>query len=344
MKRNAVSIIFFILFFLGICFVTTANTILFLQGAELQEYFIRERAPKVFINIFVLSFLFTLLTFWIRYFISSRHVQEILRFSDRVSRGDYKIRLHTKGTNFDPLGYTAIKTNLNKMVEELGSVETLRTDFISNVSHELKTPLAAIQNYATLLQAPALSDEEKSGYTRHIVEKVTNLSSLISNILKLNKLENQKIFPTMQEMNISELVCECMLGFEQTWEEKNIQIEADIAEDIAMYTDAELLKIVVNNLISNALKFTEPGGSVGIKVEGCAKNGVMISVTDTGCGMDRKTGKHIFEKFYQGDTSHNGQGNGLGLALVKQIIDILGYDIQVESEVGVGSTFMVICR
>ncbi|MCQ2983202.1 MAG: HAMP domain-containing histidine kinase [Treponemataceae bacterium] len=344
MKRTAVSIIFFILFFLGICFVTTANTILFLQGADLQEYYIREQAPKVFLNIIILSFLFTGLTFLVRYFTSTRHVKDILDFSDRVSKGDYTIRLNTRETIFDPYGYTAIKNNLNKMVEELGSVETLRTDFISNVSHELKTPLAAIQNYATLIQTPALSENEKSEYTRQIVQKVANLSALITNILKLNKLENQKIFPTVKEINVSELVCECMLGFEQTWEEKNIQIEADIAEETAVFTDSELLKIVVNNLISNALKFTEPGGTVGIKVEGFADDGAVISVSDTGCGMDSKTGNHIFERFYQGDTSHNGQGNGLGLALVKQIIDILGYEIQVESEVGVGSTFTVICK
>lgn len=343
-KINTVSIIFFIIFFLGICFVTTANTILFLQGSDLPEYYIRDRAPKVFLNVFVLSFLFTIVTFWFGYFTSSRHVREILRFSDKVSKGDYKVRLDTNETNFDPHGYKAIKKNLNKMAEELCSVETLRTDFISNVSHELKTPLAAIQNYATLIQGSNLSDEEKSDYSKQIVQNVTNLSSLITNILKLNKLENQKIFPTVKEINISELVCECMIGFEQIWEEKNIQIEADIGEEVSVYTDSELLKIVVNNLISNALKFTEKGGKVGIKVEGFNKNGAVISVSDTGCGIDSKTGNHIFEKFYQGDTSHNGQGNGLGLALVKQIVDILGYEINVESEVGIGSIFTLICK
>ena len=343
-KINSVSIIFFIIFFLGICFVTTANTILFLQGSDLPEYYIRDRAPKVFINIFILSFLFTVITFWLGYLTSSRHVNEILKFTDKVAKGDYKVRLNTKETNFDPHGYKAIKNNLNKMAEELGSVETLRTDFISNVSHELKTPLAAIQNYATLIHGSNLSDKEKSDYSKQIVQNVTNLSSLITNILKLNKLENQKIFPTVKEINISELVCECMIGFEQVWEEKNIQIKADIAEEVSIFTDSELLKIVVNNLISNALKFTDNGGIVEIKVEGFNKNGAVISVSDTGCGMDSKTGNHIFEKFYQGDTSHNGQGNGLGLALVKQIVDILGYEINVESEVGVGSIFTLICK
>lgn len=342
-KINTVSLIFFLIFFLGICFVTTANIILFFQGSDLQEYYIRDRAPKVFINIFVLSFLFIIITFCFRYFTSSRHVREILKFSDKVSKGDYKVRLNTKETNFDLHGYNAIKENLNKMAEELGSVETLRTDFISNVSHELKTPLAAIQNYATLIQNPNLSDEEKSDYSKQIVQNVSNLSSLITNILKLNKLENQKIFPSVEKINISELICECMIGFEQVWEEKNIQIEADIAEDVLIFTDSELLKTVVNNLISNALKFTENGGTVGIKVDGFNKEGAVISVSDTGCGMDSKTCNHIFEKFYQGDTSHNGQGNGLGLALVKQIVDILEYEINVESEVGVGSTFTLNC-
>ena len=343
-KRNTVTIIVFIAFFLGICFVTTANIILFLHDTDLTEYYIRYRAPKVFLNVFVLSLLFTIVTFFFGYFITSRHVREILKFSDKVSRGDYKVRLNIKETSFDPHGYKEIKKNLNKMVDELGSVETLRTDFISNVSHELKTPLAAIQNYATLIQGSNLSDEEKSDYSKQIVQNVTNLSSLITNILKLNKLENQRIFPTVKEINISELVCECMIGFEQIWEEKNIQIKADIEEEVLIFTDSELLKVVVNNLISNALKFTDNGGTVEIKVEGFNKNGAVISVSDTGCGMDKKTGNHIFEKFYQGDTSHNRQGNGLGLALVKQIIDILGYEINVQSEVGVGSTFILICK
>lgn len=343
-KWNTVTIIVFIAFFLGICFVTTANIILFLHDTDLTEYYIRNRAPKVFLNVFVLSLLFTIVTFFFGYFITSRHVREILKFSDKVSRGDYKVRLNIKETSFDPHGYKKIKKNLNKMVDELGSVETLRTDFISNVSHELKTPLAAIQNYATLIQGSNLSDEEKSDYSKQIVQNVTNLSSLITNILKLNKLENQRIFPTVKEINISELVCECMIGFEQIWEEKKIQIKADIEEEVLTFTDSELLKVVVNNLISNALKFTDNDGTVIIKVEGFNKNGAVISVSDTGCGMDKKTGNHIFEKFYQGDTSHNRQGNGLGLALVKQIIDILGYEINVQSEVGVGSTFILICK
>ena len=145
-KRNTVTIIVFIAFFLGICFVTTANIILFLQGSDLPKYYIRNRAPKVFLNVFVLSLLFTIVTFFSGYFITSKHVREILKFSDKVSKGDYKVRLTIKETSFDPHGYKAIKKNLNKMADELGSVETLRTDFISNVSHELKTPLAAIQN------------------------------------------------------------------------------------------------------------------------------------------------------------------------------------------------------
>ena len=173
-KINTVSIIFFIIFFLGICFVTTANTILFLQGSDLPEYYIRYRAPKVFLNVFILSLLFTIVIFFFGYFITSRHVREILKFSDKVSRGDYKVRLNIKETSFDPHGYKEIKKNLNKMVDELGSVETLRTDFISNVSHELKTPLAAIQNYATLIQGSNLSDEEKSDYSKQIVQNVTN--------------------------------------------------------------------------------------------------------------------------------------------------------------------------
>lgn len=343
-KANVINCLSFFLFFLGICFVSTANIILFFQNLDIPEQAIRLRAPRVFINIFILSFIFTAVTFFLRYFTNERHIREILNFTDMVSKGDYKDRLKKRNDKVDFYGYESIKENLNKMVEELSSVETLRTDFISNVSHELKTPLTVIQNYVTLAENPNLNEQERYEYFRQIESQTFKLSSLIANILKLNKLENQKIFTDLKEINVGELVCECMLNFEQIWEEKELNIETDISDELTLFSDSELLKIVINNLISNAVKFTEKNGTVGITVYGTSNEKVVISVRDTGCGMDSKTCNHIFEKFYQGETSHNLQGNGLGLAMVKKISDILGYEINVNSEPGVGSTFTLICK
>jgi signal transduction histidine kinase len=180
-------------------------------------------------------------------------------------------------------------------------------------------------------------------YAKAITDNSRSLANLITNILKLNKLENQQIFPEVKPYNLSEQLCECLLGFENVWERKKLEIDTDIEEDVTVTADSELLSLVWNNLFSNAVKFTDSGGSifVGLKSE----NGfAVVTVTDTGCGMSAETGRHIFEKFYQGDTSHAVKGNGLGLALVKRVADITGGEISVQSEVGKGSTFTVKLR
>ena len=229
------------------------------------------------------------------------------------------------------------------MAEELSSVETLRTDFIANVSHEMKTPLAVMQNYGTLLQTPDLSKEKRIEYAKGINDASHRLSEMITNILKLNRLENQQIFPEPKEYDLGEQLCECLLQFENVWENKNIEIETDIEEGVKVIADSELLSLVWNNLFSNAFKFTPDGGAVSVSLTSTAHHAV-IKVKDTGCGMTAEVGSHIFEKFYQGDRSHSVQGNGLGLALVKRVIDILHGEIGVESAVGVGTTFTVKIR
>ena len=229
------------------------------------------------------------------------------------------------------------------MAEELGSVETLRTDFIANVSHELKTPLAVMQNYGTMLQSPDLPDEKRIEYAKGITDNSRRLASLITNILKLNKLENQQIFPVSKRFDLSEQLCESLLQFEEIWEQKDIDIETDIEDEININSDPELLSLVWNNLLSNAFKFTEIGGTVSVQLT-ADNDFATIKILDTGCGISAETGKHIFEKFYQGDTSHAMLGNGLGLALVKRVVDIMNGEIAVESEVGKGSTFTVRLR
>ena len=205
---------------------------------------------------------------------------------------------------------------------------------------EFKTPLAVIGNYATLLQNPSITPEQRTEYARAISDGVQRLSSLITNILKLNKLENQQIYPSAAAYNLGEQLCECILGFEQLWEDKELELETDIDEDIIICADRELLAIVWNNLFSNAVKFTERGGTISCSLHAEGAQAVAV-IADTGCGMNAETGARIFEKFYQGDTSHASQGNGLGLALVKKVIDITGGEISVSSVLGKGSTFTV---
>ena len=154
----------------------------------------------------------------------------------------------------------------NRMVQELSGMETLRTDFIANVPHELKTPLAVIQNYGTMLQQPDLSEQDRRDYARTVTDASQRLANLITNILKLNKLENQQIYPKKECFDLGEQLCECLLGFENAWESKKLEIGTDIEDGVTVESDAELLSLVWNNLFSNAIKFTEAGGTVGLRL------------------------------------------------------------------------------
>lgn len=169
------------------------------------------------------------------------------------------------------------------------------------------------------------------------------MADMMTNILKLNRLENQQIYPQTTEFDLGEQLCECLLQYENVWEKADIEIDTDIAENVTVKADAELLSHVWNNLFSNAFKFTPSGGTVTVTLT-ATEHHAIVKVKDTGCGMSPEVGMHIFEKFYQGDTSHSVRGNGLGLALVKRVVDIMQGEICVESVVGKGSTFTVKIR
>ena len=272
-----------------------------------------------------------------------RPMNEIVDATQLMARGNFKIDLVPKHSyeNFDE--YDILKENLNKMANELSKSEVLKNDFIANVSHEIKTPLAVIQNYAKALKNPSLDSETKEKYISNLVEACQKLNGLITNILKLNKLENQKLLPEIKEFNLSELLANQVLQFESLIEKKEIDLVCEIEEDLFIKSEESYLEIIFNNLMSNAIKFSNPKGMiyVGLKKE---KQNYHITFKDSGCGMDKETGKHIFDKFYQGDTSRSKEGNGLGLALVKRVIDIIGGSIHVTSQIGEGTEFIITIR
>lgn len=258
----------------------------------------------------------------------------------KVAKGDFSVYVPTIHTA-DKMDYLDIMIlDFNKMVEELGSIETLKTDFISNVSHEMKTPIAIIKNYAQLLETGQPSKEQRKEYAKGIESAATRLSTLISNILKLNKLENQRLLPKKEVYDVCRQLCESIFFFEDALEEKGIDLEADMEDAAMIEADASLMELVWNNLLSNAVKFTDQGGSILVR-QTSDKGHVRVSVRDTGCGIAKENINHIFDKFYQGDTSHSMEGNGLGLALVKRVLELMDGEIQIISEAGKGSTFVV---
>lgn len=329
----------FCTFFLVVSFVITCSFLLFLKDFELPLELIPHAAKITFVNIILFALIFVLFDIVRRKLTIERPVNQISDALDQIMQGDFSVRLKPSGKYS---GFAEIMKNINHMTEELGGVETLRTDFVSNVSHEMKTPLAVMQNYSTLLQSPDLSEEERMEYAKAISHECRKLADLMTNILKLNRLENQQIYPNVEIYDLSEQLCQCLLQFEHIWDEKGLDIETDIAENVRIKADSELLWLVWNNLFSNAFKFTEHG-TVSLKLE-VTESHAIVTVSDTGCGMSPEVGKHIFEKFYQGDTSHATAGNGLGLALVKRIIDIVDGEISVSSIQGVGSSFTVKLR
>ena len=336
----------YVVFFLLVAFVVTCCMMLFIRTMSrtmdltFTSENIGEAAKITFLNVILLTVLFTSIDYLRRKLTVTRPVKIITNATERIMSGDFSVRIPPMQDFAGETGFNQIADAINQMAVELSGTETLRTDFIANVSHELKTPLAVMGNYATMLQRPGITEEEKKEYAKAISESARRLAQLITNILKLNKLENQQIFPQAAEYDLGEQLCDCLLQFEDAWERKELNIETDIEDDVRIRSDSELLSLVWNNLISNAVKFTPDGGTIGLqlKTEGDL---VTVSISDTGCGIKPEVGLHIFEKFYQGDTSHATQGNGLGLALVKRVVDILNGEIGVQSVFGQGSTFTV---
>lgn len=267
-------------------------------------------------------------------------MHKLAEATKKVAEGDFSIYIPPLHTLEKRDYLDKMLVDFNRMVEELGSMEILKTDFFSNVSHEIKTPLSIIQNNAELLCGENLNDRQKK-YADTIFHTSRRLSDLISNILKLNKLEKQTITPVMEKYDLCEQLAQCAIDYEPAWEEKDLDFDAQLEDCVEIMADPALMELVWNNLLSNAVKFTEPGGKITLTEESFETE-IRVSVRDTGCGMTEETKKHIFEKFYQGDTSHATAGNGLGLALALRVLQLNNYRIEVSSEQGQGSTFTVI--
>lgn len=336
-------------FFLLSAFVVSCCMTLFLTmlsdtlGVEYTSENLSAAAKLTFGNVVLISLIFTAVDMLRRRLTVDRPTKRIVEAGERIMSGDFSVRIPPLADTPSNKSFNSIIDCFNGMAQELGGVETLRTDFIANVSHEFKTPLAAVSNYAALLGAEKLSDEKRLEYAGAVSAASRRMADMMTNILRLNRLEARSVYPDLQEYDLGEQLCECLLQFESVWENGGIQLETDIADDIRITADAELLSLVWNNLLSNAFKFTGQGGTVSVSLH-TEGEFAAVTVADNGCGMSAEVGAHIFEKFYQGDTSHSTEGNGLGLALVKRVIDIMQGEISVKSALGEGAAFTVRIR
>ena len=265
-----------------------------------------------------------------------RPVREVKKAMHRVEKGDFSQRLEITGFNGE---IDELIESYNKMAQELGGIEMFRENFINSFSHEFKTPIVSIQGFAKQLKKENLSEEKKQEYIDIIISESKRLTNLSSNILMLSKLENQQIITDKTSFSLDEQIRNCILLLEKQWTAKDISFDIDMQE-IQYTTNAEMLSQVWVNIIGNAIKFSPEGSSIRVKL---FKEGDVITaeITDRGIGMDQQTISHIFERFYQGDRAHASEGNGLGLPLVKRIVELCNGNIRVESQYGKGTNFIV---
>ena len=260
---------------------------------------------------------------------------DVSKKTNRVAKGDFNVSVDERSSIPE---LRDLLHNFNIMVKELKKVDTISNEFISNVSHEFKTPLAVIRSSVNILENSDITEEEKRMLLKKINDSTEQLSSLVSNVLRISKLENQNIKPISVSFRLDEQIRQQILLLEDRFEKKNINLELDL-DDCMINSDQEMLAHVWSNLISNAIKFSPDNSTIFISLK--VEDDVIFKIKDEGIGMDQNTITHIFDRFYQGETSHSKEGNGLGLTIVKKIIDNCDGRIEVISEIDKGSTFIV---
>ena len=265
-----------------------------------------------------------------------RPIHKVNDAMKRVSKGDFSIRLDEREGDGE---IRELMASYNHMAEELSGIEMFRTDFINNFSHEFKTPIVSIRGFARQLERDDLTEEQRREYTRIIAVESERLANMSANVLLLTKLENQQIVTDVARYRLDEQIRGCILLLEKQWGEKELDLRLDL-DELEYEGNEEMMSHVWVNLLGNAIKFSPRGGVLEVSCMQ-VQSFIVARVTDHGEGMDAETQARVFEKFYQGDTAHATEGNGLGLPLVKRIVDLCGGKVTVEGAPGLGTTFAV---
>ncbi len=264
-----------------------------------------------------------------------RPIREMSKATKAIAKGNFNVRVSVpKNAEMSEL-----VDNFNRMTRDLGSIETLQRDFVNNVSHEFKTPLASISGFAKLMESGGLSEEQQREYAGIIAEESDRLAKLSASILRLTRLDNASSLSDRTEYDLDEQLRRTIALLASQWEQKNIDMTVEV-DEITLCGSKELLGEVWLNLLTNAIRFTPEGGHIAVRASELLDE-VVVEVEDDGCGMTPEVSSRVFERFYQGDRSHSNEGNGLGLALVKRVVELSGGRVEVESSPGAGSVFRV---
>lgn len=267
-----------------------------------------------------------------------RPVNKFINGLNSLAAGNYDTRIEYGAPIGDHPAFREITVSFNKLAEALENTEVLRSDFINNLSHEFKTPIVSIAGFAKLLKKENLTEEQRRIYLDAIEEESNRLSYMASNVLNMTKIANQTILTDVSVFNLSEQIRSCVLLLAGKWEKKDLELQLEF-DEFDVEANEELLRHVWINLMDNAVKFTPPGGSVALDV---VRGGGFLTVTVSNTGSEIPPDKihRIFDKFYQGDESHATEGNGIGLAVVKSVVDLHGGNVSAQSKDAV-TTFTV---
>ncbi|HWP22507.1 MAG TPA: HAMP domain-containing sensor histidine kinase [Candidatus Cryosericum sp.] len=329
------SVIVFIIFLITAAIVMLVSAIL-LQTGTISLVKISRQEPIVpFAMLLMVSIIIGTVVSFVISRIPLRPIRRVIDAINRLAAGDFSVRLSTTTAPT----FRELVESFNRMAEELGGTELLRTDFINNFSHEFKTPIVSIKGFAEELKHDDLSKEQRDEYLDIIIAESSRLASLATNVLNLSKIEQQVILTDQKEFNLTEQVRRCILLFENKWEKKHLSLNVEM-EELSFTGSEELLNQIWLNLIDNAVKFTPQGGVIGIRLN---KSGgeIRFVITDDGCGIPADAVSRVFDKFYQADPARASSGNGIGLTVAKRIAELHGGTIVCRSEEGVGTEFTV---
>lgn len=328
------TVVFLILMITSLIIFIVGVLLIRVNAINIAKISRHEPMLPIFVLLIISVLVGTVVSFMISRF-PLKPLRRVIDATNRLASGDFSVRLHLPG----PSSFHEVETSFNRMAEELGSIEMLRSDFVDHFSHEFKTPIVSIKGFAEELKHDDLTPEQRNEYLDIIIHESSRLSQLATNVLNLSRVEKQTILANRERFDLTEQVRRCVLLFENKWEQRRLNLNVEL-DEVTIEGDEELLSQVWLNLIDNAVKFTPEGGCVDIRLQK-GETSVVFLIRDDGYGISEEAQRHIFDKFYQGDASHTVSGNGLGLSIARRIVALHSGDIRCKSEESAGTEFIV---